>query len=201
MKKNEKLKIEYRIITLGDVAVGKTSIFKRYVHNTFEEDIISTLGFSIAFKEITLKNKQKVILKLIDTAGQERFRSLARNYYRNVHGVLFVFSHNDQQSFEHIENWIKLFEENTDNFKIPTFLIGNKNDLSKFKEEDSFNDYIKQKNILRYISTSAKDNININKIFEEIVEIIDSKNNKSAKQKSKKLKQNTKIKTCCSPDL
>ena len=203
MKKNENYKTEYKIITLGDSGVGKTAILKRFAHNTFEKDNMSTIGFSIVFKEITLKNKEKVNLKLIDTAGQERYRSVGKNYYRNVNGALFVFSHNNKESFEHIENWKNLFEENTDDIKIPIFLIGNKNDLPKFNEEEnSFEDYIKEHNILRYISTSAKDNINITQIFEEMAEIIDSKNNnKSVKQKHKVLKPNIKKGGCCSPDV
>ena len=191
MKKNANLRIEYKIITLGDSGVGKTSILKRYIHNKFEEENMSTIGLSLAFKEITLKNNTKIILKLIDTAGQERYRALTRTYYKNADGALFVFAHDDKESFEHIENWKHLFEENNDSTKIPIFLIGNKNDQPKFNKEDSFDDFIKENNITKYISTSAKDNINIDIIFEEMAEIINSKRRKkSEKQNIKKLKPN-----------
>ena len=191
MENNENLKIEYKIITIGDSGVGKTSILKRYIHSKFEEENMSTIGFSLAFKELTLKNNSKISLKLIDTAGQEKYRALTKSYYKNADGAIFVFAHDDEKSFEHIENWKQIFEENIDSTKIPIFLIGNKNDQPTFNKEDSFEDFIKKHNILKYISTSAKDNINIDIIFEEMAEIINSTHRKkSIKQTIKKLKIN-----------
>ena len=163
---------EFKIISLGDSGVGKSSIFRRYTENKFDEDTMSTIGLAFADKELTLQNKEKVKLKLVDTGGQERYKSLAKNYYKNADGVIFVFSHNDKDSFDHIIDWIELFDQNTTNKEIPKFLIGNKNDLKKFDEEDSFDDFIKDHNILRYISTSAKDNINITEIFKDLAETI-----------------------------
>ena len=191
MENNENLKIEYKIITIGDSGVGKTSILKRYIHSKFEEENMSTIGFSLAFKELTLKNNSKISLKLIDTAGQEKYRALTKSYYKNADGAIFVFAHDDEKSVEHIENWKQIFEENIDSTKIPIFLIGNKNDQPTFNKEDSFEDFIKKHNILKYISTSAKDNINIDIIFEEMAEIINSTHRKkSIKQTIKKLKIN-----------
>ena len=190
-EKNEKLRIEYRIITLGDSRVGKTSILKRYINDEFENETMSTIGLSVAFKEITLKNKSKITLKLIDTAGQERYKSVTKNYYKNADGVLLVFAHDDKDSFDHIKSWKSLFEENSDCEQVPIFLIGNKNDKPKFSEEDKFEDFAKEYNISKYISTSAKDNINIDKVFEEMAELVSSHNPKnSSRQSIKKLKPN-----------
>ena len=177
---------EYKIIALGDSGVGKTSIFQRFSTNKFDDNILSTIGLSFSDKMLTLKNGEKVKLKLVDTAGQEKFNALTKSYYKNAQGVLFVFDHNDKESFEHIEKWIELFEENTNNNETPKFLIGNKNDLPKFDEQESFDDFINKHNILHYISTSAKDNINITEIFKEMAEIMDSKNNKIITQHRKK---------------
>ena len=180
---------EYKIIALGDSGVGKTSIFKRFAHNKFDEDTLSTIGLAFAEKELTLKNKDKIKLKLVDTGGQERYRALTKSYYKNADGVLLVFAHNDQESFDHIIDWIKSFDENTNDKDIPKYLIGNKNDLEKLNEEEIFNNFIKDHNILRYISVSAKDNINITETFEEMAEVIDSNNNKDKKQNAVKLKE------------
>ena len=191
MKTNKDI-FEYKIIALGDSGVGKTSILERFSNNKFDINTFTTIGLSFSDKVLTLKNGEKVMLKLVDTAGQEKYNALTKSYYKNAQGVLFVFAHNDIETFKHIENWIELFEENTNNKDIPKFLIGNKNDLPKFDEQESFNDFVNEHNILQYISTSAKDNINISEIFKEMAEIMDSKCNKMVIQHRKKL--NSK---CC----
>ena len=145
--------LEFKIITLGDSTVGKTSILERYANDKFNENTISTIGINFSSKEYVLNNNIKIKLKLVDTAGEERYRSLAKGYYKNADGVLFVFAHNNKESYDHIIEWINLFDENNNNKEIPKFLIGNKNDLPKFDEEESFNDFIKGHNILKYIST------------------------------------------------
>ena len=183
---------EYKIIALGDSGVGKTSIFKRFAHDKFDDDTLSTIGLAFADKELILKNNEKIKLKLVDTGGQERYRSLAKSYYKNVDGALFVFDHNDKDSFDHIIDWMQLFEENTTDLNIPKFLIGNKNDLGKLDDEEIFTNFIKEHNILRYISTSAKNNINIAETFKEMAEIINPNFNKKGKQKVVKLKQKRK---------
>ena len=201
---------EFKIISLGDSGVGKSSIFRRYTENKFDEDTMSTIGLAFADKELTLQNKEKVKLKLVDTGGQERYKSLAKNYYKNADGVLFVFAHNDKDSFDHIIDWIELFDQNTTNKEIPKFLIGNKNDLKKFDEEESFDDFIQQHNILRYLSTSAKDNKknNISEIFKDMSEIINKtyktsdKQYKLGKEKNDKNENKNKYKEkpCCGSD-
>jgi len=202
---------EFKIISLGDSGVGKSSIFRRYTENKFDEDTMSTIGLAFADKELTLQNKEKVKLKLVDTGGQERYKSLAKNYYKNADGVIFVFAHNDKESFDHIIEWIQLFDENCNKKEIPKFLIGNKNDLKKFDEQESFDDFIQQHNILRYISTSAKDNKNknISEIFKDMSEYINKTYKTSDKQhkigendKNKKEKKNTNTYTnkCCGAD-
>ena len=203
---------EFKIISLGDSGVGKSSIFRRYTENKFDEDTMSTIGLAFADKELTLQNKEKVKLKLVDTGGQERYKSLAKNYYKNADGVLFVFAHNDKESFDHIIEWIQLFDENCNKKEIPKFLIGNKNDLKKFDEQESFDDFIKQHNILRYISTSAKDNKknNISEIFKDMSETINKGYKTSDKQyklgvDDKNKKENNKTSknkgfNCCGPD-
>ena len=195
--KKEDFVIEFKIISLGDTGVGKTSIFKRYIENNFDEDTMSTIGMSSVNKKLTLQNGKKICLKLIDTSGQERYRAIPINYYKNANGVLFVFAHNDKDSFDHIKEWIKLFDEYCNNKDIPKFLIGNKNDLKKFDEQENFDGFIKEHNIKRYISTSAKDNINIAEIFKEIAEIIDPKDIKPIKQTARRLSTQKKKNRCC----
>ena len=99
----------YNIITLGDSAVGKTSLIRRYIYDLFDGDTMSTIGLAFCFKEIVLENNKKVKLKLIDTGGQEKYRAIAKSYFKNTDGALFVYSIDDQESFDHITEWISIF--------------------------------------------------------------------------------------------
>ena len=170
MESNE---IEIRIIILGDSGVGKTSIFSRFAHGKFDENSMSTIGLTFKKKEYNAKDGKTIVLKLVDTGGEEKYRAITKSYYKNADGVFFVLAHNDKESFDHIIEWIASFDENSSKGDIPKLLIGNKNDLPKFEEnEESFNVFCKGHNIYNYISTSAKDNINIDKAFKEMVEKI-----------------------------
>ena len=84
--------LTFKIITLGDSGVGKKAIIRRFVFNTFEINKLSTIGVNFSFKDVRLKNGKNVKLKLIDTAGQERYKSVSKSYFRNADGVLFVFT-------------------------------------------------------------------------------------------------------------
>ena len=166
-KKKEEVKT-FNIITLGDSGVGKTSIINRYAKNQFDDNISSTLGMNFAYKEIKFNNKDKIILKLVDTAGQEKYRALTKSYFKNVDTVLFVFSMDDKDTFDTIKDWMELFKSNnTKEGEIPKYLVGNKNDLEKKVEQSLIDEFAKENNI-PYISTSAKDNNNIDELFKEI---------------------------------
>ena len=122
----------FKIIILGNSDVGKTSILQRFIFNTFSESILSTIGINSTDKVITLENGKNINLKLFDTAGQEKYRSVSKSYFRNTDGVLFVYAVNDLKSFEDIKNWINLFMENHNGKKnIPLYLIENKNDMDR----------------------------------------------------------------------
>ena len=92
----------YNIITIGDIGVGKTSIIVRYNENKFSEFILSSIGFSKVFKDIVLKNGEKIKLIICDTSGQERYASLNKSYLRNIDAVLFVFDLNNRKTLFNI---------------------------------------------------------------------------------------------------
>ena len=100
MSKKFKNEIEdsMKVITLGESEVGKTSIIRRYIHNIFDENNLSTIGLNFSFKYIKLKDGNTINLKLIDTAGQEKYKALAKSYFKNVDAVLFVFALNSEES-------------------------------------------------------------------------------------------------------
>jgi len=185
--------IMFKVITLGDSGVGKTSIIRRFANNIFDENMLSTVGVGFAFKDVELQNKKTIKLKLIDTAGQEKFRSLAKSYFKNVDGVLFVYSFDIPESFKNLKEWIELFNTNHNGkIGIPMLLIGNKSDLEEKEEvkknEKLVEDFLKEYKELKYYKSSAKDNISINELFKELAEKMYADYGKGG-QKS----QNTKL--------
>ena len=204
----------FKIITLGNAGVGKTSIIRSYLGYGFETNALSTIGLDFAKKEIKLKNKEKIHFQLIDTSGQEKYKSLSVSYLKHADGVLFVFALNNKLSFEQITDWIELFEEEhfgKDN--IPKYLVGNKCDLEKDikVKEDSINNFLNNKKDMIYFQTSAKDNINIEEVFHEMAEKLYEEykesgiENKPQIKLDKQPKNKKKRKECCNakvgPDL
>jgi len=195
MKDDEE--IIFKIITVGDSGVGKTSILRRYVFNTFDPDNMSTLGVNFSFKLIELKKGKKIKLKLIDTAGQERYRSLSQSYLKNADAALFVFGFNNESSFEHINEWVKLFKNTHSSVdKIPKYIIGNKNDLDNKKiSRESINNLIKETGY-KFKSVSALSNNNIDELFQELSETLYI-NYKPKNQKTLTLKKGKQSRKKC----
>ena len=166
----------FKLITLGDSGVGKTSILKRFVIGRFDEKTINTIGFTSSSKDITLKNGTRIRLKLIDTAGQEQYQALVKNYIKNADAVLFVFSHDNKESFDNIKKWLDNFKENNFNIDFnktfPAYLVGNKCDLGKVIKQEDIDEIKAENNLYGYVDTSAKDDIGINNLFEEIAEML-----------------------------
>jgi small GTP-binding protein len=179
--------IVFNLITLGDSGVGKTSLYRRFLYNLYDDNTISTIGLSFAFKEVILDNKKKVKLKLIDTGGQEKYRAIAKTYFKNAEGVLFVYSIDDVESFNNIKDWIILFNENNNGKKgIPQILVETKNDLERKVNEEESKKFAND-NKLILISTSAKTNKNVDDLFKEMAENIYKVYSKTANSKQKNL--------------
>jgi len=209
MIENENNDLEYKIITLGDSSVGKTSIINRFINGEFRPDSMPTLGIKHSFKILELghlNNKKKLKLSVIDTGGQEKYKALSISYFRYADVVLFIFNLNEPFSFENIQNWIDNFNENNNKSKkvIKKYLIGNKSDLEQKVEQNLIDEFAK-KNIIPYKATSAKTNSQINELFqmigEELYEEIDEKSIVSVKSKSvSRILTKTQIKhnkNCC----
>ena len=170
MNSEQEAQIVLKLLLLGDSSVGKTSILLKYISNKFDESSISTVGVDYMDKIIDY-NKFKIKLQIWDTSGEEKFRTITKNFYRNADGLLVVFDLTKKESYDHIKSWINEAKENND--KLKTILIGNKLDL---KDERMVTiDVAKQfaeKNNLKYIETSAKDGTNINESFQAIIDLL-----------------------------
>lgn len=121
----------FKIVVLGEGRVGKTSLLRRYLTQSFDGKEASTQSAAYNDKTITIRGC-KVQLSLWDTAGQERFHSLAPIYYRDADGALLVYDITDAQSFERVAKWVKELKQvanNKSGRQTCLCIVGNKMDL------------------------------------------------------------------------
>ena len=131
--------IDYNIILIGNSAVGKTSLFKKIVTGSFSEKNISTIGmdkktFTI---DAEVDDKGKKVTKnfnisLIDTAGEERFKSITKTYFKGADCILLIYDVTTRESYDNVSMWIESIHDsigNHENSKYIIVLIGNKIDL------------------------------------------------------------------------
>ena len=163
--------IYLKILLIGDTSVGKTSILCKYIDDEFSDTYLSTIGIEFKIKSLIINGK-KVLLRIWDTSGQERYRSITQNFYRNANGILFIFDITKKETFDNIKIWLTDSENCEDN-KVTKMLIGNKIDLENKRKID--NETIKkfaEKKEMKYFEASAKEGINIDNIFRELAELI-----------------------------
>ena len=192
---------DIKIITLGNSAVGKSSFILKYTDNVFSLDYLTTLGVDYKHKKIKLKNGKDVRLRIFDTAGQERFKSVSASFVKKADGVILIYDIGEKDSFEAVENWIKSIRE-IGKDKLPIILVGNKCDLSDDKRQVSLKegqDKANEFNIPFY-ETSCKEGINIKEVFEKLIDDIIEKGNKNLMGEFKILnkgKKGKKKEKCC----
>ena len=162
--------LSYKFLVLGDQMVGKTSVLERYVNNTFKANYLTTIGMDKRFKRLEVNNTD-VDVFITDTAGEERFRSLTKMFYKGADGIFVGFSLLDPKTLESINYWIQQINENcSKEYPISLVLFGNKcDDKENIKVKKEEIDAIKNKYDLTYFETSAKDNINIQNLFEYLI--------------------------------
>ena len=162
--------INLKILLIGDSSVGKTSILLRYVDDEFNDSYISTIGIEYKIKTINVNNK-KITMRIWDTSGQERYRSITQNFYRNANGILFVFDVTKKESFNNIKLW--LTDSQNCEANISKILIGNKIDLEEEREvsNETIENFASKKE-MKFFETSAKEGTNIDLIFRELAELI-----------------------------
>lgn len=170
--------LQLKIILLGDVSVGKTSIIKRLQYNEFNQFYNTTT--SVDFAAVTFQidnNGSKADVLVWDTCGSERFRSITKTYYNNINGVLLVYDICNKKTFENLCYWVddlnNSIPKNNNNLITPVLIVGNKADDNNKREVSC----VEAENWCRsngfiYLEASAKSGYNVEYIFEELIQQI-----------------------------
>ena len=171
MATNTSNEILFKLIFIGDSNVGKTTLINKYVDGTFSEEIPPTIGLENKSKTIDIRGL-KAKLQIWDTAGQEKFNSLSKQYFQNSDGILLVFDITNKDSFNNIKKW---YDDviSYSGVKAKKLLIGNKKDMKNNIKitKDDITQFIGQ-NRMKFIETSAKNNINVEEAFQKIIDLI-----------------------------
>ena len=163
--------VNLKLIVVGDFAVGKTSLCKRFALGSFKEDYKPTIGVDIYSSRFEIPNKAKVVLNIWDTAGQERFRKLYPKYYKGAKAALVVYDITSRPTFESVPEWVNSIRKNVGD--IPIVLVGNKADLEPYRrvKKEEGEEMAKKLDLGSFIETSAKSGENVDKPFRMAVNV------------------------------
>ncbi|RMG20797.1 MAG: GTP-binding protein [Methanobacteriota archaeon] len=157
----------FKILLLGDGAVGKTALVQRFVHGKFQKAYLMTIGMEPYSRYETIDDT-KVCFSLWDIAGQDRFKAMRGMFFRGAMGALVTFDLTRRQTFDNVGNWIKEAKSESPNSLF--ILVGNKNDLEDLREVSQEEGIAKAKelNCIDYIETSALTGENVEEAFYKI---------------------------------
>ena len=182
---------QYKLLLIGEQAVGKSSLMNRYVDNVFEMNIMGTAGLDLKKKIVEIKG-EKIKIFIFDTAGQERFRSIAKNQYKKADGIIVIYDVTDRKSFENVNRWLDSIKAEIEG-GTESLLIGNKIDLvsERVVSQKEGEDIAKRKNI-PFIETSAKESLNVKDAFLKVINSLYQRdlNKKNKGNEGKKNKSN-----------
>jgi small GTP-binding protein len=152
-----------KLLIIGDSAVGKTSILIRFTDDEFSTSHLATVGIDIKNKTFEL-DRDVVKLQIWDSAGQERFHSIASSFYKGAMGILLVYDCTNEDSFRNVGKWLHSIQTHgSDN--VQKVLIGNKCDMPSRTVSTAVGERMAKEAGLKLFETSAKTNINIHEAF------------------------------------
>lgn len=161
---NQKIDYVFKVVLIGDSAVGKSQMLNRFARNEFTLDSKATIGVEFQTRTIIVDHKT-IKAQIWDTAGQERYRAVTSAYYRGAVGAMLVYDITKRQTFDHIARWLEELRSHADN-NIVIMLIGNKTDLGTLRAvstEDAKE--FAEKEGLFFLETSALEATNVESAF------------------------------------
>lgn len=161
----------FKLVIIGDSAVGKSNLLLRYTKNEFNLESKATIGVEFSTKALVVDNKT-IKAQIWDTAGQERFQALTSAYFRGASGALLVYDITKTSTYDNLEKWLKKLKDHAEP-NIVTLLVGNKCDLSELRavKKDDATEFAKKHN-MAFLETSALDSTNVDLAFQKLVTAI-----------------------------
>jgi small GTP-binding protein len=157
-----------KLIILGNTQVGKTQIMTKYFEGVFDSDGISTIVADHHLKHVNVDGQSHDI-SAWDTAGQDRYRSIVRSYYRGTHGIILAYDVTSQESFDALASWFDEIESAAP-AHVPVVLVGNKLDLGQTVAFEQAEGIASRAGAKLYL-TSAKTGEGINDMFEGLIRL------------------------------
>lgn len=158
----------FKVVLIGDSAVGKSNLLSRYARNEFHMNSKATIGVEFQTQSMEFDGKE-IKAQIWDTAGQERFRAVTSAYYRGAVGALVVYDISRRHTFESVGRWLDELKMHSD-MNVVTMLVGNKCDLESLREvpvEES--KALAEAEKLFFIETSALNATNVNDAFQIVI--------------------------------
>ena len=157
-----------KVVLLGEVGVGKTSIIKQFAYQEFENESLTSTYSSFVTKKMEFKDYGTITFDIWDTAGQEKYRSINSIIYNNANVIILVYDITNNKSFDEIQNyWYEQIKINCDNAILA--VVANKSDLFEMQTVQNKTGEAFSENIgAIFQPTSAVSNESINKLFEHI---------------------------------
>ena len=161
---------QVKVVLLGESGVGKTSIIAQFTSGKFDPDCVTSLSAQFISKTIEFENLQKAIkFDIWDTAGQEKYRALAKIFYKDAKVIILVYDITDKRSFDEVKSyWYEMVKSNADSDAMIA-IVANKNDLydSAQVSEEEAKEFAKSVGAI-FQSTSAKSDSGITTLFDNI---------------------------------
>ena len=162
---------QFKIILIGDSSVGKTSLVNRFMGMDYEENYACTINADFKKKSLSIDPSCSAELVIWDTCGQEKFKAITRQYFKDANGIILVYDVNNENSFKGLYSWLNEIYSNTSNDSC-IVLVGNKIDISDRKVTKEEGEEFAKKNKLLYLETSSKNGINIEEPFIKVTNMI-----------------------------
>jgi Ras-related protein Rab-11A len=164
MNTSNKIDYVFKVVLIGDSAVGKSQLLARFVRNEFNLDSKATIGVEFQTRTLDIDHKT-VKAQIWDTAGQERYRAVTSAYYRGAVGAMLVYDISKRQTFDHVAKWLGELRGHADN-NIVIMLVGSKSDLENIREvptEDA-KEFAENEGLF-FMETSALEATNVEPAF------------------------------------
>lgn len=161
--------LSYKVVLVGDPAVGKTSLVIRYATSTFETNLLPTMGVNIVAKELSIEGRI-VTLVIWDIGALEHYLELRKKYYSGASIAALVYDVTRRETIENIKVWLDEVKS-CFSFDIPVVLVGNKTDLPERNISREEGEKLAREIRTTLTETSAKTGENVRKLFEKIAKL------------------------------